>query len=95
VRTRSTIIWVVILLLLGGLTYYYEYVIEKEKKEAEEKAKKVFQFETHQIQELKLAGKGKQTIRCIKGEEGTWNLTEPVQAPGTSPNRCRLLPTSP
>jgi len=80
VRTRSTIIWVVILLLLGGFTYYYEYVIEKEKKEAEEKAKKVFQFETYQIQELKLARKGKQTIRCIKGEGGTWNLTEPVQA---------------
>lgn len=79
-RTRSTIIWVVILLLLGGFTYYYEYVIEKEKKEAEEKAKKVFQFETNQIQELELARKGKKTIRCIKGEEGTWNLTEPVQA---------------
>jgi hypothetical protein len=79
VRTRSTIIWVVILLLLGGFTYYYEYVIEKEKKEAEEKAKKVFQFEIHQIQELKLTQKGK-TIRCIKGEGDTWNLTEPVKA---------------
>jgi hypothetical protein len=71
---------VVISLLLGGLAYYYEFVVETKRKESEEKAQKVFLFENHQIQDLKLTRKGFSSIRCVKRETDAWDLTEPVQA---------------
>jgi hypothetical protein len=80
-KFRNTLIWGIVLLLLVGFVYYYEIKGGQERKQAEEAAKRVFNFNPQEINRLELEYADKH-ILCAKTDKDEWRIIEPIRYPG-------------
>jgi hypothetical protein len=78
IRARHTLIYVIILAAISGYYAYFEVHKPREKQEAEQRAKKVFQFSVDQVNALEILARIKAPVRLVK--EAQWRIIEPIQA---------------
>lgn len=77
-KWRSSLIYLVIFVLVAGYYTYFEVVRKKQKDAAERQAKKLFQFQVDQVQELEILAREKKKLILKKEEQ--WKIVEPVKA---------------
>lgn len=77
-KWRSSLIYLVVFVLVAGYYTYFEVVRKKQKDAAERQAKKLFQFQVDQVQELEIFTRDKKKLALKK--EDQWRIVEPVKA---------------
>jgi hypothetical protein len=78
IKARHTLIYVIILAAIGGYFYYFEMLKPHQKQQAEQVARKVFQFSIDQVNALEILPRGKPPVRLAK--EIRWRISEPITA---------------
>ncbi len=78
IRARHTLIYVIILAAISGYYTYFEVLKPSQKQEAEQQAKRIFQFRVDQVNALEILVRIKAPVRLVK--EIQWRITEPIQA---------------
>ena len=68
----------VVFALLAAYVYFYEIKGEKKREEAEEKAKKLFQFEEKDIAQIDL--KNPEGMMSMQKDKDSWKMLKPVEA---------------
>ncbi len=68
----------VVFALLSAYVYFYEIKGEKKREEAEEKAKKLFQFEEKDIAQIDL--KNPEGTLSLQKDKDSWKMLKPVEA---------------
>ena len=64
--------------MLAAYVYFYEIKGEKKREEAEEKAKKLFQFEEKDIAQIDL--KNPEGVLSLQKDKDSWKMLKPVEA---------------
>src|SRR3990172_11815280 len=77
-KWRNLVILAGVFALLFSYVYFYEIKGEKKREEAEEKAKKLFQFEEKDIAQIDL--KNSEGELSLQKDKDGWRLLKPVEA---------------
>jgi hypothetical protein len=78
IKARHTLVYAVILAAVVGYYSYFEVFKPHQKQQAEQIARKVFQFAIDEVNALEILPRGKLPVRLAK--EVHWQITEPVKA---------------
>ncbi len=77
-KWRNSLVYLVVFVLVAGYYAYFEVVRKKEKEAVERQAKKLFQFQVDQVQELEILARDKKKLTLKKDDQ--WRIVEPVKA---------------
>jgi hypothetical protein len=78
IKARHTLIYAVILAAVAGYYSYFEVFRPHQKQQADQVARKVFQFAVDEVNALEILPRGKPPVRLAK--EARWQITEPFKA---------------
>jgi len=78
IKARHTLIYAIILAAVAGYYSYFEVFKTHQKQQAEQVARKVFQFAIDGINALEILPRGKPPVRLAK--EAQWQIAEPIKA---------------